>query len=435
MSPTVELPLERLSVSERFVPGARRLLAATAAAVAADVDEVACDIARTVVASVEEIPADAATRADTERRAREGILAFCDLVTRGEPPEAFAVPPGAYEFARILARRGVPVSVLLRIHRLALAAILDAFEQRLARSESKATLLDTARLVTDLAFAAQDVLSEEVCREYDRERDDWMRGARAIRRETVEAILAEQPVDPDQASRALVYRLRWHHVGLVLWGPPDSDASDCPTSALEAAAALLAAELGAGRPLLLHRPSRVMWAWIGTAQPLEAEAVERLSGICLSGGVRAAVGGCAHGLVGFRRTHREASDAARVATLAGRRPGSITTYHAVELAALMADDMARTRRFVQHQLGPLARDHDEQTRLRVTLMVYLEEHGSRIATARRLGIHPNTVANRIRTCRELLDHDLTHRRVHLQVALSLAATLGPAVVSPSHNGC
>src|SRR5205823_6110407 len=127
-------------------------------------------------------------------------------------------------------------------------------------------------------------------------------------------------------------------------------------------------------------------------------------------------------VAGFRRTHCEAVDAARVAALAGRRPGSITTYHAVELAAFMAGDLPRTQAFVRDQLGPLAQDGDEQTRLRVTLMLYLEEHGSRIATARRLGIHPNTVANRIRACRELLDRDLTTRQVHLQVALSLAST-------------
>ena len=433
MKASADLPVDRAPVHGRFLSAARRLLVTTAGAVADDVDEVACEIADVILRSVDEIQTDPATRLDTEARAREGILAFCDLVARDASPESFAVPPSAYEFARILARRGVPVSVLLRVHRLGLATILDAFENRLERTPSDAHLLDTARLITEIAFASHDVLTSEVCREYERERDEWTRGARAIRRETVESILAGEPIDPDQASRALGHELRRHHVGLVVWSASDSEDEGCTVTALQEAAARVAEELGGGRPLLLEHSPRVVWAWIGTDRAVEQDAVEQLSHICFPGGVRVAVGDCSHGLAGFRRTHQEAADTAHVAALAGRRPGSLTSYHAVELAAFMSDDVVRTRRFVQHQLGPLARDEDEQSRLRVTLMLYLEEHGSRIATARRLGIHPNTVANRIRTCREMLDRDLSHRQVHLQVALSLAATLGTAVLSPGHK--
>ena len=53
---------------------------------------------------------------------------------------------------------------------------------------------------------------------------------------------------------------------------------------------------------------------------------------------------------------------------------------------------------------------------------------SRVATARRIGVHPNTVANRIRACRELLGRDVGKDQVPLLVALTLAATLGPAVL-------
>ena len=43
-------------------------------------------------------------------------------------------------------------------------------------------------------------------------------------------------------------------------------------------------------------------------------------------------------------------------------------------------------------------------------------------------MHPNTVANRIRTCRDLLGRDVGKDQVPLLVALTLAATLGPAVL-------
>jgi DNA-binding PucR family transcriptional regulator len=83
---------------------------------------------------------------------------------------------------------------------------------------------------------------------------------------------------------------------------------------------------------------------------------------------------------------------------------------------------------VLEELGPLSVDDDENARLRATLKVYLEENASRVAVSRRLGIHANTVANRVRACQELLGRDLGTRQVELQVALTLAETLGAAVL-------
>ena len=79
-------------------------------------------------------------------------------------------------------------------------------------------------------------------------------------------------------------------------------------------------------------------------------------------------------MTGFRRTHRDAADTAKVALASRRRAGSVIPFHAVELAALLAGDPERTRRFVHERLGALARDDDESGRLRATLMLYLEEN-------------------------------------------------------------
>ena len=95
---------------------------------------------------------------------------------------------------------------------------------------------------------------------------------------------------------------------------------------------------------------------------------------------------------------------------------------------MLGGDTARARRFVRSELGPLAEDDDEAARLRIILKVYLEESGSRVGTARRLNVHPNTVANRVQTCRDMLDRSLGDRRVQLEVALALAELLGPAVL-------
>ena len=270
---------------------------------------------------------------------------------------------------------------------------------------------------------------EGLSAEYLHERERWVRGAEALRRETISAILAEQPIETDSASPILGYDLRRHHIGLVLWAQPTpEDPQVIPR--LERAATAAAAHLEASRPLMLPVDGSTMWAWTGRdAEPVRG-LIDSLAAAPNADSVSIAVGAPGQGVTGFRRTHRDALDTARVALVSRRRPGTVMAFHSVELAALFAGDPERTRRFVHEQLGALGRDDDESARLRATLMIYLEENGSRVSTAKRIGVHPNTVANRIRTCRELLERDLGREQVLLMVALALAATLGPAILGP-----
>jgi DNA-binding PucR family transcriptional regulator len=213
----------------------------------------------------------------------------------------------------------------------------------------------------------------------------------------------------------------------VLWAAPTPDDPQV-LPRLERAAAAASAHLEASRPLMLAVDGHTMWAWLGRDGEISRELVDSFAAASNPDGVSMAFGAPGHGLTGFRRTHRDAADAAKVAIVSHRRHGSVVRFHAVELAALLAGDLERTRRFVHERLGELATDDDESQRLRATLMLYLEENGSRVATAKRIGVHPNTVANRIRTCREILGRDVRHDQVPLLVALTLASTLGPAVL-------
>src|SRR6478672_3930084 len=79
-------------------------------------------------------------------------------------------------------------------------------------------------IVTGVQTCALPIsLMEGLSSEYQRERERWVRGAEALRRETIGAILAEQAVDTDAAGRVLGYDLRRHHIGLVLWAVPTPD--------------------------------------------------------------------------------------------------------------------------------------------------------------------------------------------------------------------
>ncbi|HYQ12172.1 MAG TPA: helix-turn-helix domain-containing protein, partial [Solirubrobacterales bacterium] len=72
------------------------------------------------------------------------------------------------------------------------------------------------------------------------------------------------------------------------------------------------------------------------------------------------------------------------------------------------------------ELGPLAADDDSARRLAGTLRVYLEERSSPSRTADRLGVHANTIPNRIRAIEELLGHPVDSRVAELLIALRLA---------------
>ena len=71
-------------------------------------------------------------------------------------------------------------------------------------------------------------------------------------------------------------------------------------------------------------------------------------------------------------------------------------------------------------MGALAAADDTTRRLAATVRTYLDEHGSRGRTAKRLNIHENTVSYRLRQAEELLDRSVDNGTLELRVALALA---------------
>jgi DNA-binding PucR family transcriptional regulator len=102
-----------------------------------------------------------------------------------------------------------------------------------------------------------------------------------------------------------------------------------------------------------------------------------------------------------------------------RRPGSVTQYDEVALDALASVGVEHAREFVQSELGQLAASDDHSRRLSATLRVYLEENMSPLRASQRLGVHENTITNRIRAAQELLPRPIERRSCELLVALRL----------------
>jgi DNA-binding PucR family transcriptional regulator len=360
-------------------------------------------------ASVEE------NRASTEA----GIRAFAALVSGGADPATIELPAATVAYAQASVRRGDSLPALMRSYRLAVEVAWQAILERIAaHSDDAAGLLVATQLASAWLFAYMDValtLAEEL---YDRERSRWLRSAAASQAETIEAVLEGRQRDLGQASARLRYELDRHHLAAVAWldGAEDGDS----LAHLEAAIGQLAAGMGADAVLVQPLGLLAAAAWLGRVTPFAAD----LGGLRLdpgaAPGVRVALGEPAAGIAGFRSSRAEAGHARRVAALAGRRPGTITRFGRVALVAMATTDVDQARAFVARELGPLAaEDDDVARRLAATLRAYLEDNASRSRTAKRLGIHENTVSYRVRQAEELLGRSVEERTLELRVALAL----------------
>ena len=396
-----------------------------AADLAADPDwipAVSREIAELVQREFPRLRDDVELRATTYAGSDSNVRQIIEVLRVGADPAEAGAPPTAIEHAYEYVRRGVPVDVLLRAYQVGQAAFIHALS-RAARDaiDDPDEVVEALEEVSAITLAYINSVIGELLKRYGQERDRWVRSAAAVRAETVRSLLAGESANVESAEQRLGYPLRRSHLAFVVWSPAESGNVD-ETGVLERSASSFAEGLGAASCLLVPLGPHLIAGWLGGHRERRSGRPARIS-TEIAPGARAALGEPGSGVDGFARSHREAMQARRVAELAGRRPGSVVAYADVALTALASADLDHARDFVLRELGPLADDDDEVLRLSGTLRVYLEERSSPRRTAERLGVHPNTVANRIRAAQELLGQPIESRVSELLVALRLAAVV------------
>lgn len=408
-----------------------RRVGAHVGAVAAvlDPDELGRALADTLRADIPEISAltDDDFHVGLVMSCTSNLHAIRDGLLDGSEFDDVTPPDDARAWAFELVHRGMPLAALLRAYRLGHEEFMQAFE----RAASLAALhADTRwRVLADATrrtFRYIDTICTQLVDDYEAEREQWLRGSAAAQVELIHALLAGEDLEPRAAAEALRHDLDACHVGVIVWVQPRG-AGPLPSPAT--AATELCAALGTGPALVLPAGGYAAWAW--TTVPAGAEPQVP---VALPDRVGAAIGRPHAGLDGFRITHQEARAARRVGEVFATRPGRVLRYQQVALHALVSADPAQALRFVDDELGTaLGADSDAMRRLRATLRVYLEERCSPARAARRIGVHQNTVAYRVRRAEELLGHSLDERRLELELALrlreardGLRAAAGPA---------
>lgn len=275
-------------------------------------------------------------------------------------------------------------------------------------------------LISRVLFEFVNGFSRGVGETYHDEEQRWLASAAAARDETVRTLLSGADHDPRTASRTLRYDLTHQfHLGMIFC---QEGTGAVDATGLHKIASATLAEFGATSTLLVPVGRTELWAWGGSRTPFPD--VSQLAPQIDLRGVQAATGDPGRGVEGFRRTHLEAQEAARVVLLAGHGSPGVSTYSQLSLLALLTTNVELARSFLHRELGRLAGDDPQAETLRETLLTYLDCRRSPQTSATQLFVAKNTVIYRVRRAEELLGRSVDERPVELWAALLLARTLG-----------
>jgi DNA-binding PucR family transcriptional regulator len=339
---------------------------------------------------------------------------------------AAEAPVTALEHARAMASRGHSVDVMLRFYRLGHEYFTEKLSDWLTdRIDDPATALRTFVDLERFGFRYIDRISSLVAAEYVAELDRRQNQARAERDDVVRALLAGERVDTARAERVLSHRLTGRQIGFVCWA--DDRGVD-----LEGFARQVGKHLGVSHSLVVADGPLAVWGWASVTGDVRTSLTgmaAEVPGECEN--VHVAVGSPHPGAAGFRTSHLEAVRTRRVIELSGRAAPSITEFSDVALVDAISRDLDAARAFVAAQLGDLARDDAKERGERAALLAVLDAQGSLTTAARTLGIHKNTVLQRVRRAEERRGRPATFKVAELHAALLVCDVLGASVLPES----
>jgi PucR C-terminal helix-turn-helix domain/GGDEF-like domain len=398
-------------------------IAALVETLSGELDGIAATFVDTVHDHLPELDED--MRPWTLQAARSNLGVIVSMMREGDDPESVQPPPEAIGYTKEYVVRGLELSLMQRAYRTAQGVFGGIVLERLrAATDDAERLAEAMAFFNAWIFAYVEAIERRLTDVYVSEHEQWVRGAAAVRAAEVRALLGgATAVDATAVSLRLGYELDRVHVGFVVWseeaGERPGDTGDL-FARMERAAAAVAKSLGAGAPLTVAEGRHLAcWAGRRTEPDLERLRLPRTG----ARGLSVAAGTPAPGVEGFVLSHHEALLARRVAQLRGDGDGAVAAYPDLALEALLAEDPGAARRFTARELGPLATGDDATLRLASTMEIFLEEGSSFVGAGRRLGIHANTVAYRVRRAEALLGRPVTERQLELRVALRLARLL------------
>jgi hypothetical protein len=336
-------------------------------------------------------------------------------------------------FATVQAQLRIPQMSMQRSYRISFYLQWEVWTAHLrshmeTEQVSREDAAEALSQLTRILLSYQDHVASRVAEAYTRDYEALNRSRTHVRRTLVRDIIRGDNGALTASDVAiLAYPLEAHHVAVLF-----------PTVA-EGAATQIAEGLRtateASRTLLYPLALTSTVVWLAHHHPWGDAGQRRLRAVLEELGVAASVSNPATGLEGFRDTLRQTRKTERVRAAWGHREAPRVISHAdAGLEILLLQDPGLARVFVETELGRLASETSEMSRLRDTMEASFR-YGSHVAAAERLGLHEHTVRNRLHKVEEILGRPLQERRTELQVAMRLLRLLGdPLDPGPVQDG-
>jgi DNA-binding PucR family transcriptional regulator len=362
---------------------------------------------------IPQISRDGGLMEDLHQSTRSQWVAFLDGMLAGG--YTFILTPQAIGLAQSLVRRGLDLTVLLKVYRIASSALWDFFTRFVAGLGPDDPPRDEVLVyLYGLAVAWVEEMTERLIEVFYAERGQFFDGAAARRREVIDAILAGDPADASTAGLTLRHPIQRTQLCIVFW-VREATTQTLPT--LHEVARGVAQRMGAPEPLTVIAGSREVWCWF--ALP-DGEDAAQPSAVAIPPSINAALGSPIRGIEGFRVSHEEARAVQALVETAGG-DHAFTRYADVAMLCLVGGRTESADRVVRGCLGELAGGEPGRQVLRETLQTYIQHGMSVDATAAALVVHRNTVRYRLGRAEGFLPAPIVDQHVRLAFALQYAA--------------
>lgn len=307
------------------------------------------------------------------------------------------VPAVFHAQARLTARSAVSLDMMMRRY-FAGYVLLGDFLMR----EADQCSLDGAALqciMRDTA-AVFDRLISTIAEEYQREARGLLSSPDERMAARIRALLSGELME----AADIDYEFDAWHLGALATGSEGLDRVRWLAKSL-------------GRRLLSTRSDEgTVWAWFGGGRPFDPDDLDAALSSLEGGECCLALGEPAHGLAGWRLTHRQAQAVLPIATRSGKP--CLRYADGALLASLLQDDLLAAS-LQERYLTPLASERDGGEALRETLRAYFAADRNASSAAAALGVSRHTVASRLRVVEERIGRSLTTSGAEIEAALRL----------------
>ncbi len=394
---------------------------AAAACAGVDLDHLARVIVGRCVAVFRQEAVDEAFEASLHHSVAQNLGILIDLL-EGVADLTRVRVESPLSFAQMQAELDIPQAELQRSYRVSFLTVWEHLADAVAAAAvrhdvERVRVIQATRDLASAVFTYQDFIVSRAAEKYTLVEGTLGQSRARVRQQLIRELLRTdgQALPPADLAQ-LGYDLSLHHVAVVLPGTPAADAES-----------MLRALRRAGLVtdgLLFARSMTSSVVWLGLVRPWTDDTLAPVQSAVLERGADAVLGDSHPGPEGLRRSYAQAMQVLDLLGPVifgrdhGREAGRVVRYSQVALDLLLMSDMAMAESFVMKTLGELAADTADASRLCDTVEASLRL-GSHVAAAEALGVHEQTVRNRLAKAESLIGARVRARRTELEVALRI----------------